>query len=37
MFVEYCVEKGKLNIEDYLGLVYYLILQDRISEAIEIF
>lgn len=31
------IEKEKLNNADYLCYTYYLLLQDRIQEAIKIF
>jgi len=36
-FLEYLVEVPQPQIEDFLSLIYYLLLQDRIDEAINIF
>ena len=36
-FLEYLLEVPKIRPEEYLTLVYYLLLQDRIDEAIKIF
>jgi len=36
-FISYLCERDKLNTEHYLGLIYYLLLQDRVEEAIKFF
>lgn len=36
-FLQYCFEKGQLGPRDQLILCSYLILQDRVKEALEIF
>ena len=36
-FILYLCERGQLSTEHYLGLIYYLLLQDRIEEAIQFF
>jgi len=36
-FVLYLCEREQLNTEHYLGLIYYLLLQDRIEEALQFF
>jgi len=36
-FVLYLCERGQLSAEHYLGLIYYLLLQDRVEEAIQFF
>lgn len=35
--MEYLVEKPKPQSIDYLCLVYYLLLQERINDAVKIF
>lgn len=36
-FMEFLVEKPNPESIDYLCLVYYLLLQERINEAVKIF
>ena len=36
-FLEYLIEVPKMKAEEFLTLIYYLLLQDRIDEAIKIF
>ena len=36
-FIGYLIERNTLNTEHYLGLIYYLLLQDRVEDAIRFF